>query len=187
MKIFYLHLATAVLLLSQPIRQYQNMALQFDFEIPKRTGNKPTTTPSNPHMQLDQQPSDRKLVDELMGWAFSLPDISKEHSKISVHGAQAMCMSEEKMCTHCNAFMVETEFAHFHPAPDGSMHLGLPQRDVKKVIELGWGEFHPVVHKGWLPPNFIMVYAPRNDEEAEVIKKIVFRSYQFAMGEIRDK
>jgi hypothetical protein len=32
-----------------------------------------------------------------------------------------------------------------------------------------------------------MVYAPRNDEEAEVIKKIVFRSYQFAMGEIRDK
>ena len=65
-------------------------------------------------------------------------------------------------------------------------HLGLPQRDVKKVIELGWGELHPVVHKGWLPPNFIMVYAPRNEEEADEIKKIIFRSYQFAIGEISD-
>jgi hypothetical protein len=186
MKVFCLHLATVVLSSNKAIKEYQNMTLHYDFELPKRTGAKPTTTPSNPHMQLDQQPKGRKLVDELMGWAFSLPDISKEYSKISVPGAQAMCMSEEKMCTHCNAFMVETEFAHFHPAPDGSMHLGLPQRDVKKVIELGWGELHPVVHKGWLPPNFIMVYAPRNEEEADEIKKIIFRSYQFAMGEISD-
>lgn len=84
-------------------------------------------------MQLDQQPIERNILDELMSWAFSLPDIAQENSKISVPGTQAM--SKDKMCTHCNAFMVESEFAHFHPAPDGSMHLGLPQRDVKKVIE----------------------------------------------------
>lgn len=91
-------------------------------------------------MQLDQQPIERNILDELMSWAFSLPDIAQENSKISVPGTQAM--SKDKMCTHCNAFMVESEFAHFHPAPDGSMHLGLPQRDVKKVIEQGWGEWH---------------------------------------------
>jgi hypothetical protein len=135
-------------------------------------------------MQLDQQPIERNILDELMSWAFSLPDIAQENSKISVPGKQAM--SKDKMCTHCNAFMVESEFAHFHPAPDGSMHLGLPQRDVKKVIEQGWSEWHPVVYKGWLPPNFIVVYAPRDDEEVEVIKKIVFRYYQFAKDELRD-
>lgn len=159
---------------------------EFIFELPLREGVRPTTTPSNPHIQINQQPEDRKLVNELMEWAFSLADITKENSKISLPGSQAMCLAEDKMCSHCNAFMVETEFAHFHPAPDGSMHLGLPQRDVKNVIELGWGELHPVVHKGWLPPNFIMVYAPRNDEESEVIKNIIFRSYQFATGEISD-
>ncbi|MGB4448473.1 MAG: hypothetical protein WBI92_10600 [Cloacibacterium sp.] len=159
---------------------------EFIYELPLREGVRPTTTSSNPHIQINQQPEDRKLVNELMEWAFSLADITKENSKISLPGSQAMCLAEDKMCSHCNAFMVETEFAHFHPAPDGSMHLGLPQRDVKNVIELGWGELHPVVHKGWLPPNFIMVYAPRNDEESEVIKNIIFRSYQFATGEISD-
>lgn len=162
------------------------MQSEVDFELPRRPGNKPATTASNPHMQLDQQPVDRKLINELMGWAFSLADITQEHSKISVPGAQAMCLPEDKICSHCNAFMVGTEFAHFHPAPDGSMHLGLTQTDVKKVIEQGWGEMHPVVYKGWLPPNFIMVYAPRNEEEAEVVRKIILRSYQFARGEIKE-
>ncbi len=166
--------------------KYQNMALQYDFQLSKREGSKPKTTHTNPHMQLDQQPADRKLINELMSWAFSLPDITQENSKISVPGAKAMCMSEDKRCKNCNAFMIENEFAHFHPLPDGSMHLGLPLSDVKKVIEHGWGELHPVVHKGWLPPNFIMVYAPRNEEEAAAVKKIVFRSYQFAKGELKD-
>lgn len=162
------------------------MDKKFNFELPHRKGVKPKTTPSNPHMQLDQQPEDRELVDKLMAWAFSLAYISKEYSKISVPGAQAMCMSQNKKCTHCNAFMIENEFAHFHPIPDGSMHLGLPIKDSKYVIENGWGEMHPLVNKGWLPPNFIMVYAPRTEQEIEVIKKIIYRSYEFASGEIKE-
>ena len=63
------------------------------FELPVREGAKPTTTPSNPHMQLDQQPVDRKIIDDLMHWAFTdLANISKEPSKISMPGAQAMCL-----------------------------------------------------------------------------------------------
>ena len=154
-------------------KQSYKMPLNLEFELPIRTGIKPITTPSNPHMQLDQQPTDRKLVNELMNWAFSLPDIAQANSKISVPGAQAMCLAEDKMCSHCNAFMVQNEFAHFHPAPDGSMHLGLPVEDAGYVIEKGWGELHPVVYKGWLPPNFIMVYAPRTQTEVLVIKKII--------------
>lgn len=156
------------------------------FELPVREGVKPTTTPSNPHIQINQQPVDRKIIDDLMHWAFTdLANISKEPSKISMPGAQAMCLAEDKMCSHCNAFMVENEFAHFHPAPDGSMHLGLPVEDARYVIEKGWGELHPVVYKGWLPPNFIMVYAPRTQTEVFVIKKIILRSYEFATGQLK--
>jgi len=95
--------------------------------------------------------------------------------------------SEDKICIHCNAFMVENEFAHFHPAPDGSMHLGLPLADAEYVIEKGWGELHPVAKMGYLPTNFIMLYAPRNEEEILIAQKIIYRSYLFARGEIKDE
>jgi len=150
--------------------------------LPIRKGDKPATTASNPHMQLDQQPDDQTIIKELMDWAFALPYINKEHSKISVPGAQAMCLPADKACTGCNAFMVGTEFAHFHPLPDSSMHIGLPEDDVQIVVGKGWGELHPVISKGWLPPNFIMLFAPRNGEELEVAKKILFQSYEFAIG-----
>ena len=103
------------------------------FELPLRNGIKPKTTPSNPHMQLNQQPEDRKLVDSLMDWAFSLPEINKEFSKISVPGAQAMCLSSDKMCNDCHAFMIGNEFAHFHPVPDGSMPIPF-NRDLSKGV-----------------------------------------------------
>jgi len=151
--------------------------------LPIRSGNKPITTPSNPHMQLDQQPEDVTIIKELMEWAFALPHINREHSKISVPGAQAMCLPTDKACSACNAFMIGTEFAHFHPHPDYSMHLGLPLEDVNFVIEKGWGELHPVVKKGWLPPNFIMLFAPRDYQEIEVVKKVLLKSYEFATGE----
>jgi hypothetical protein len=180
MKVFYPLLATVVSLLN-PKFEATNMN-----DLPQREGQRPTTTPSNPHSQLNQQPKDTAIIHALMDWAFLLSDIKKESSKISVPGAQAMCLNQDKACDRCNAFMIATEFAHFHPHPDYSMHLGLPLSDVKKVIEKGWGELHPVVRKGWLPPNFIMLYAPRNKEEMEVAKKIIYRSYQFAKGEIKD-
>ncbi|GAA5020599.1 MULTISPECIES: luciferase family protein [Bacteroidota] len=165
----------------------KNMINENTFELPLRNGIKPKTTPSNPHMQLNQQPEDRKLVDSLMDWAFSLPEINKEFSKISVPGAQAMCLSSDKMCNDCHAFMIGNEFAHFHPVPDGSMHLGLTLKDAEYVISRGWGELHPVAKMGYLTHNFIMVYAPRNEEEKEIIKKIILRSYLFATGKLNDK
>ncbi len=155
--------------------------------LPIRSGNKPRTTPSNPHIQLDQQPENRKIISDLMVWAFSLPEIKKESSKISMPGAEAMCLSKDKMCNKCSAFMIENEFAHFHPVPDGSMHLGLPLKDAQYVINQGWGELHPVAKMGYLTQNFIMVYAPRNEDEVEIVKKIITRSYTFAKGELIDE
>lgn len=164
----------------------KKMTTENILELPKRSGDKPLTTPRNPHMQLNQQPEDRKIIDKLMEWAFALPEINKQFSKISMPGSQAMCLAPDKMCNQCSAFMVENEFAHFHPIPDGSMHLGLPLNDANYVIQQGWGELHPVAKMGYLTHNFIMVYAPRNEEESEILKKIILRSYQFATGNLND-
>lgn len=153
--------------------------------MPIREGVRPKTTDTNPHTQLTQQPEDLKYIKALKEWAFSLNYIQEKPSSISVPGAVAMCMEDAHTCDGCNAFMVGTEFAHFHPHPDYSMHLGLPKKDADLIIINGWGEWHPLIERGILPPNIIMMYAPRNQEELEVAKFIVERSYQFAQGKIQ--
>ena len=153
--------------------------------LPLRTGNRPSTTNTNPHTQLDQQPEDLSFVYELTDWAFELNHIQRKPSAISVPGAIAMCMEEDHTCDSCNAFMIGTEFAHFHPHPDYSMHLGLTKDDAEKVIEKGWGEWHPLIKRGILPPNIIMMYSPRNADELNVAKLILNRSYEYAKGNLK--
>ena len=153
--------------------------------MPAREGVRPKTTNTNPHMQLTQQPEDLSFVEKLSDWAFKLSHIQRQPSAISVPGAVAMCMADNHTCDGCNAFMVGTEFAHFHPDPDYSLHLGLRKKDAELIILNGWGEWHPLIERGILPPNIIMMYAPRNQEELEVAKLILGRSYAFAKGELK--
>lgn len=152
--------------------------------LPHRKGQKPSTTVNNPHTQLDQQPEDLSFVYALSDWAFDLNHVKREPSAISVPGAIAMCMEDDHTCESCNAFMVGTEFAHFHPQPDYSMHLGLAREDAEKVIAKGWGEWHPLIARGILPPNIIMMYAPRDEDELSAAKLILKRSYDFAKGNL---
>ncbi|MET1260127.1 phospholipase [Flagellimonas sp. DF-77] len=154
-------------------------------ELPKRDGGRPLTTNTNPHSQLEQQPKDLSFVNELRDWAFQLEFIEQRPSAISVPGALAMCMDEDRKCTDCNAFMIGTEFAHFHPHPDYSLHLGLSTKDAEITIAKGWGEWHPLIEQGYLPPNIIMLYAPRNEEELAAAKIILGRSYDYAKGKIK--
>ena len=152
--------------------------------LPQRAGGRPETTNTNPHTQLTQQPDDLSHVEALQQWAFSLSHIDKRPSMISVPGAMAMMMHDDQTCERCNAFMVGTEFAHFHPHPDYSMHLGLPQAAAAAIIEKGWGEWHPLIKRGFLPPNIIMLYAPRDAEELAVAKFVLGHSYAYAKGEL---
>jgi hypothetical protein len=74
--------------------------------------------------------------------------------------------------------ILDHEIAHAHPA-DNSLHVWLSEADARKVIEAGWGLRFPLtfVHKGWT-----MVYAPRNDEELEVVESIVKAGVAFIAG-----
>lgn len=152
--------------------------------LPPRRGPRPTTTPTNPHTQLDQQPDDLDQRHRLAEVVFMLDGVREQESLISVPGARALWL-EHGAEGPDEAFMVGQEFAHLHPGDDQSLHLMLPEPLAGEAIETGWAELHPVARQGLLPPTAVMVYAPRDDQEREVVEALVRASHAFARGEER--
>jgi len=145
----------------------------------QRSGLRPRTTPTNPHTQLEQNP-DTSIVVELARRVFSLPGVEERPSAISVPGARALWLREEVPAGPREAFMIGREFAHVHPMPDGSLHAALPPEVAREAIEKGWAEQHPVARMGYIPQNVVMIYAPRDAEEVEVVASLVTESYRYA-------
>jgi hypothetical protein len=48
--------------------------------LPPRAGERPRTTPTNPHRQLDGQPTERTFRAELAARVFALPDVEARPS-----------------------------------------------------------------------------------------------------------
>jgi Family of unknown function (DUF5519) len=169
-----------------PLDQYAPMHDQdltrFARIFPRRPGPKPRTTDHEPHQQIDQH-ADPAVWDELHRRCFSLSGVTEEDSKISVPGARALVLDETLAKGVEEAFIVEREFAHIHPRPDGSTHLKLPLELAVLAIGAGWAEPHNVVWLGFAPANTVMLYAPRTPAELDTIVSLVEESYRFACGE----
>ena len=150
------------------------------FPLPRRAGERPRTTPTNPHTQLDQQPSDPRLAEELARRVFALPGVVERPSRISVPGARAMTLAEGEPIGPSDAFLIDREFAHLHPPPDRSLHAMLPPEIVAEAVDAGWAEIHPVARLGLIPPTAVMLYAPRDDVELSVVEALIRASHAFA-------
>jgi hypothetical protein len=150
--------------------------------LPIRAGERPRTTPTNPHTQLDQQPIDSRWTDELARRVFALPGVVEEPSRISVPGARALVLAPGEAIGPPEAFLIDREFAHLHPAPDHSLHAMLPVDVVTEAVATGWAEPHPVALRGLIPPTAVMLYAPRDEAELDVIERLVGASHAFARG-----
>jgi hypothetical protein len=148
--------------------------------LPRRAGARPRTTPTNPHTQLDQQPTDPHLIAELARRAFALPGVVEEPSRISVPGARALVLAPSEPAGPPEAFLIGREFAHLHPHPDHSLHAMLPLETAEEAIEAGWAEPHPVALRGLIPRNAVMLFAPRNEAEVDVVEALVRASHGFA-------
>ena len=147
-----------------------------------RSGSRPRTTTTNPQQQLDQQADEEGIREELALRSFALPRVVEEPSGISVPGARAMVLADAAARGPSEAFLIGTEFAHLHPAPDLSLHLSLPVEAAAEAIEAGWAELHPWALEGRMAPTRILVYAPRDRDELETVWGLVAASHRFATG-----
>jgi Family of unknown function (DUF5519) len=152
--------------------------------LPVRPGPRPNTTPTNPHTQLDQQPADSRIRDELARRLFALAGVEERPSAISVPGARALWLDAAANGPP-EAFLIGHEFAHLHPGADQSVHAMLPPALAEEAVEAGWAEVHPVARMGLIPSTAVMIYAPRDETELDVVERLVRASYDFARGPAR--
>jgi hypothetical protein len=153
-------------------------------DLPRRKGTQPSTTQTNPHTQLDQQPDDDGPRRALASIVFALEGVEERASIISVLGARALWLRDNLPGGPSEAFIIEREFAHLHPAPDHSLHVALPLEVVEAVFQTGWGEPHPVAARGLIPRTAVMIYAPRDADEVHTVAGLVETSWRFARGEL---
>lgn len=152
-------------------------------DLPVRDGERPHTNPHMPHTQVSQNaPAD--LQETLFQRVAALPGVVVGRSHVSVPGARAFHLDEAHANGPREAFMLGTEFAHLHPPYDGSLHIVLPEALAERAIAQRWGEFHPLVTQGVMPPTNLMVYGPRNAAELDVVWRIVQASYANAAGTV---
>lgn len=155
---------------------------EYERIFPRREGGRPQTTEWEPHQQVNQH-ADPEIWDELYRRCFALPNVKDVESLISVPGARALWLDESVEAGPKEAFIIEREFAHIHPKPDSSTHLHLPLEVAIYAISGGWAELHNVSWLGLAGAETVMLYAPRDAEELEIIWSLIEESYRFACGE----
>lgn len=140
---------------------------------------------SIPHTQLDQQPHDAAHSSRVFEQASrSLPGVVAEPSRISVPGARALVLEDTVPRGPLEAFLIDREFAHVHPGDDHSLHLTLPLDLAREAQRAGWAEPHFLVASGALPATVVMVYAPRDRHEREVVLTLLRASYTYATSPV---
>jgi hypothetical protein len=145
-------------------------------DLPKRTGTKPTIAPyAVPHRQTDQHNDtairsvQKKLFDaQVADPAFQL--IYK--MSYLERNSPGIFLKDSAMGNMTVVPVSHAEIGHIHMF-DGSMHMILSPSDTKEVIEKGWGELHGLAGQGQAAKTYMMIYAPRNEQELMMIKLIL--------------
>lgn len=148
--------------------------------LPRRAGPPPRVRQGMPHEQLDQN-APEALQEELFRRASALPHVHVGRSLVSVPGARAFHLDPAHARGPPESRLVATEFAHLHPAHDGSLHMRLPEALAREAVAQGWGEPHPLarIHDD---PTLVMVYGPRDAAELEVVWGLLRASHAWATG-----
>ena len=157
-------------------------AMSDAFELPVREGHHPEIGQKPPQLQFsDLGPEDIRLA--LRKWAFStFPNVREHDTMISVPTSRALWLEEGISAAHDDAFMPtpgSREFCHLHE--DGSFHAVVDVAIEDEILGKQWGVRHMYYDRG---VKEMLVYAPRNENELTVAKRIITESYRYASGDV---
>lgn len=151
--------------------------------LPHRRGDRPETTMTNPHSQLTQQP-EPSLSETLLARLADLEAVRFGPSGRAPRGTVGLHIDAGPISGDPDALMLDREFAHVHPVPDSSLHMVLPEPLRQTAIDAGWAEPHPLAGQPTISKDIVLVFAPRDQAELDVVDRLVRASRGYATGEI---
>ena len=178
-----------------------------DGTLPAREGTAPEVAPFvAPHRQLTDRASaetrkvggsclrqfsqyDRtnSLILQTLGNAVQqIPATNKSLLKSSPSimegGSPAVFVSDSSFATnHLHSKRSPREVFHLHDS-EGSSHGIFSKMDAKIIIEKGWGERHGLSGRAMgIPNTYLLIYAPRNDKEVEVVCKMAKAAARYGL------
>jgi len=150
--------------------------------LPYRSGPRPVVTGIARHRQISQVPSEEKEIrhrlQEVMFKSATRFPQQTYLGRSTFEKQKPALFARHRVYNDTKYY---GEIVHAHPT-DSSMHMTLHPADVKTVLEMGWGERHPLARDwlgGWwskstpVPGCYVMVYAPRDESELKVIEDII--------------
>lgn len=166
-----------------------------DLEV--RQGERPKVAGIAPHHQLNQRSKPdiyKYLEGRVFRWnAKTASRIQIETSFMEKHTKGIRAQRDRITQKRFHTF--GGEIAHPHKV-GGSLHVMLHPADIETVINMCWGERHPIanVSTSWLwyffsfedrppiPEHMCLIYAPRNRAEVLIVERIVKAGIAFVAG-----
>lgn len=164
--------APGVLARTYPKRGYLN------FNPIQRQGRRPVVQGLAPQRQMTQRasPEMHQATYVMMeGLVKQYPD-ELFIAKSAIEGHSPALFS--KVAAPSGSSQRAAEICHLHGI-DGSVHTVLHPADIEKVLQLGYGERHPLARTDWwwqwpvVPEGFVLLYSCRNDAELAVLRTIL--------------
>jgi hypothetical protein len=153
-------------------------------ELPRRAGTRPPIEKRYPCPQLEDT-SPPELREALLEAGGRLHDVTVAPTEMTVPG-DALLLAEELCKGKPEGFVHGREFAIIRD--DGSMQVNPDPEIGQLLLDRGWGTIHPVVRymAGALPPQSMIVFAPRDEAEVRVGVTILEVVHAWAIGKVGD-
>lgn len=154
--------------------------------LSSRRGKPPHVDAHYPCPQTEES-SPSAIYEALVKRARTLVGVTIRPTELSVPGGLALALDSSLAKGQPEAFIIGREFAVVRE--DGSIHLMLPPAWGQEVINKGWATIHPLARymAGAIPPQTLILYAPRDETELQTILKVLDAAYWFARGEVEGR
>lgn len=148
-----------------------------------RTGPAPRVDTRYPCPQLDDL-APQQLREQLLVRAATLAGVSVSDTRLSIPGGRALVLDPDIAHGQPEAFITGRELAIV--TDGGSVQLTLPPDWGQELLDRGWATIHPLARylAGALPPQSLILYAPRDPDELEVAWRSLQAAHGYARGTI---
>ncbi|NKB70450.1 MAG: hypothetical protein GKR89_25555 [Candidatus Latescibacteria bacterium] len=167
----------------QPLQELIS-ALQ---DLPARQGPQPEETYRVPHLQLTQIAPD-DMYDQLAASVARLPGLTVQPVQLLEPGLGWHLEPGLEGGPDIERYANGGSIGHLHSRAQGSMHLFLPRGLFREIVRpQGWGTLHPfsaMLGVGSAHSDLVMIWAPRNAEDLEVVWLIVQAAFAYGTGQL---